>query len=269
MNRWTKEEVIALTSVVVTFLGVVVPVITPEVPCSVFKDCPARKGDSYAPVTNNDPTPSSLPEPKPVQPPIQSKNYTSPSPSETKPLQIPTTTDIPTTGQEELEANYTRLKNLLAAGDFKGADQETNERMRWVKDKVEKGWDRFPCQDLLTIDSLWHKYSNGKYGFKAQKEILIEAGGTSEVMERIDGNLIKSDMSQVMAREELKNIYRRFGEKGGWLVGDNSLSYDDLIFGLRGNKGHLPIKYAWNMNRGMIDLFTLYLFTQFSLACNL
>jgi hypothetical protein len=41
----------------------------------------------------------------------------------------------------------------------------------------EQGWldersiKQFPCQDLRTIDRLWRKYSNGRFGFTAQKSV--------------------------------------------------------------------------------------------------
>ncbi|MCL2924425.1 MAG: GUN4 domain-containing protein [Trichodesmium sp. MAG_R04] len=31
--------------------------------------------------------------------------------------------------------------------------------------------DNLPCEDLLTIDRLWVKYSGGKFGFRVQKQI--------------------------------------------------------------------------------------------------
>jgi len=35
----------------------------------------------------------------------------------------------------------------------------------------------FPCQDIRTIDQLWVKYSQGKFGFSVQKEIYLSVGG--------------------------------------------------------------------------------------------
>jgi hypothetical protein len=36
----------------------------------------------------------------------------------------------------------------------------------------------FPCDVLRTIDSLWVKYSDGRFGFSVQKKIYIEVGGS-------------------------------------------------------------------------------------------
>ena len=40
----------------------------------------------------------------------------------------------------------------------------------------------FPCADLRTIDALWVKYSQGKWGFNVQKRIYVECGA------KLDGN---------------------------------------------------------------------------------
>ncbi|WP_339461644.1 GUN4 domain-containing protein, partial [Nodularia spumigena] len=48
--------------------------------------------------------------------------------------------------------------------------------------REEEGWldtnsiEQFPCTDLRTIDQLWVKYSQGKYGFSVQKKIWQKAG---------------------------------------------------------------------------------------------
>jgi len=36
--------------------------------------------------------------------------------------------------------------------------------------------DNFPCEDLRTIDQLWVKYSNGRFGFSVQKRIYQSLG---------------------------------------------------------------------------------------------
>ena len=38
--------------------------------------------------------------------------------------------------------------------------------------------DNFPCEDLRTIDQLWVKYSDGRFGFSVQKRIYQNLGGT-------------------------------------------------------------------------------------------
>ena len=57
----------------------------------------------------------------------------------------------------------------------------------------------FPCTDLRTIDSLWIKYSNGRFGFSVQKKIYLEVGGVP------DGNF----------NEE---AWKKLGERVGWRI---------------------------------------------------
>ncbi len=78
--------------------------------------------------------------------------------------------------------DYTRLRDLLKAGEWKEADQETLKVMLKAAKREEEGWldtnsiEQFPCTDLRTIDQLWVKYSQGKYGFSVQKKIWQKAG---------------------------------------------------------------------------------------------
>ena len=77
---------------------------------------------------------------------------------------------------------YTKLRDLLKAKNWKAADQETDDRMCEVMGRQDEGWLRsedaqnFPCQDLRSIDQLWVKYSQGKFGFSVQKKIWQECG---------------------------------------------------------------------------------------------
>lgn len=72
---------------------------------------------------------------------------------------------------------YVKLRDLLKAGNWKEADQETVDRMLEVIDKVHwltvkvKDLQKFPCQDLRNINRLWVKYSDGRFGFNIQKKI--------------------------------------------------------------------------------------------------
>jgi HTH-type transcriptional regulator/antitoxin HigA len=42
---------------------------------------------------------------------------------------------------------------------------------------VTNSIENFPCDDLRTIDQLWVKYSQGRFGFSVQKKIWLEVGG--------------------------------------------------------------------------------------------
>ena len=124
--------------------------------------------------------------------------------------------------------NYENLRDLLAAGKWKEADQETNSCMLKVARREKEGWlkteniDNFPCQDLRTIDQLWVKYSNGKFGFSVHKQIYQSLGGTREC----DGK-----------------IWEAFADRVGWRQGERWLRYDDLTFSLDTHfKGYLPLQ---------------------------
>jgi len=83
----------------------------------------------------------------------------------------------------EKRADYTRLRDLLAAGKWKDADQETARVMLLAAGQQQRGFlqqediENFPCEDFRTIDRLWVKYSNGRFGFSVQKKIWLEVGG--------------------------------------------------------------------------------------------
>jgi hypothetical protein len=96
----------------------------------------------------------------------------------------------PTSKEVELKSergvDYTKLRDLLAEGKWKEADQKTGKVMCQAARRESEGWlnvesiDNFPCEDLRTINQLWLHYSNGKFGFSVQKEIYESLGGTRE-----------------------------------------------------------------------------------------
>ena len=102
----------------------------------------------------------------------------------------------------------------------------------------------FPCRDLRTIDLLWVKHSNGKFGFSVQKEIYQSLGGT---------------------RQYNSKILEGFGDNVGWRQEGNWLRYDDLTFSLDTHyMGHLPshvgpsVVVGWNpVGRGLWKKYIL------------
>ena len=137
--------------------------------------------------------------------------------------------------------DYTKLRDLLAAGERKEANRETKERMVEVANRQKQGYldvkdiDNFPCEDLRTIDQLWVHYSNGRFGFSVQKDIYLGLDGT---------------------RNYKEEIWYKFGEQVGWRKGGEWLSYSELEYKLRNTTlwGHLPIEeqcgWAWG-GRGL------------------
>jgi len=73
--------------------------------------------------------------------------------------------------------DYKTLTELLTAGKWKEADEETGALMLKIACRQEKGYlsseaiRNFPCQELDQIDQLWLNYSNRHFGFSVQKSI--------------------------------------------------------------------------------------------------
>lgn len=130
--------------------------------------------------------------------------------------------------KEKVSSPYIQLFNHLAVGEWDKADLETASIMLRLAKREEEGWldieslNKFPSEELCTIDWLWVTYSDGHFGFSVQKRIWESI------------------------RKELKNdevnydIYKIFGEHLGWCVKDNWLTYNDLSFSLTASQGHLP-----------------------------
>ncbi len=78
--------------------------------------------------------------------------------------------------------DYTMLQNLLKVGRWREADQETGRRMLEAVGREANDWilseelRNFPCADLQTIDQLWVKYSDGRFGFSVQQRIWEDCG---------------------------------------------------------------------------------------------
>ncbi|MDE5083324.1 MAG: GUN4 domain-containing protein, partial [Trichodesmium sp. St18_bin1] len=109
--------------------------------------------------------------------------------------------------------DYRKLRDLLAVGRWKEADQETDRVMLKAARRESEGYlrksdvENFSCQDLRTIDKLWVKYSNGNFGFSVQKQIYQSVGGTKEFD---------------------YDVWIKFGDKVGWRKGGQWLDYSEL-----------------------------------------
>jgi hypothetical protein len=145
--------------------------------------------------------------------------------------------------------NYRQLEQLLKAGKWKEADQETANKMLEVAGRIKEEYlsgediDKFPCEDLRTIDQLWVKYSNGRFGFSVQKRIYQSLGGT---------------------RSYDSKVWKAFGDQVGWRVRGSWLNYKDLKFNQTAPSGHLPgglvndWRWAWvfRVRRWGLDIFS-------------
>jgi tRNA A-37 threonylcarbamoyl transferase component Bud32 len=121
---------------------------------------------------------------------------------------------------------YLWLEALLAVGKWWEADRETNAVMCRVAGREQEGWldieaiENFPIEELKTIDRLWRKYSQGRFGFSVQKQIYQRLGGT---------------------REYDRQIWSQFGAIVRWRIkNDCYCYYKNLSFQLTAPRGHLP-----------------------------
>lgn len=145
-------------------------------------------------------------------------------------LESPLKIEIPADDlSSEKGVDYTKLRDLLKARKLEEADYETYLVMLRVVGRKEGDWIRakellnFPCTDLRTIDQLWAKYSNGRFGFSVQKKIYLECGG------KPDGKYYEE-------------AWERFGDRVGWKVNSSWISYDDVKYDTSGPTGHLPFR---------------------------
>jgi serine/threonine protein kinase len=127
-----------------------------------------------------------------------------------------------------VEVKYTKLRDLLAKKKWKEADQETRAVMCQAVGKSPSSYlsssdiQKFPCEDLWTIDQMWVKYSQGRFGFSVQKQIYQDARGE----------------------------YQIFCEKVGWFAYNPYHPDSGLKFSDKAAPGHLPSRrwvggYEW------------------------
>ncbi|MEM9218834.1 MAG: GUN4 domain-containing protein [Cyanobacteria bacterium P01_F01_bin.150] len=129
----------------------------------------------------------------------------------------------------ERDINYEQLETLLRNKAWRDADEETLEVMRQATSR-RVGWlDRqaileLPSTDLKTIDALWSKYSQGRFGFRVQQDIFkTTQASTSNVA--------------------------RFGQEVGWTIWQSTWIgfkyYKQLTFDVSAPPGHFPAKWFW------------------------
>jgi len=97
--------------------------------------------------------------------------------------------DAPAATEVELVSacglDYTALRDLLAAGEFQKADDETRAKLIEMAGPtaIKRGWVYFtevkdiPTEDLQTVDRLWKAYSEGKFGYSVQRLVWEKYDG--------------------------------------------------------------------------------------------
>ena len=132
-------------------------------------------------------------------------------------LQLSQLTDELTLVSHASGMDYRNLQQLLSAQNWKDADKETYSIMLKISERENVCWlddgdiRKFPRYDLRIINQLWVRYSDGKFGFSIQKQILQN--------------------------------HKQFTARCGWienLAKNELIKYEDYNFTLDANRGHLP-----------------------------
>ncbi|NJK37009.1 MAG: protein kinase [Oscillatoriales cyanobacterium RM2_1_1] len=114
--------------------------------------------------------------------------------------------------------DYIPLQQMLATRRWQKADQETGTLLRQVLKKATSQYlhpqdlKDLPCEDLGTIDRLWLKYSNGRFGFSVQGQIY----------------------------QKFEGDYGAFCQQVGWLTYNPLNPLQSFTFKLSAPVGHLP-----------------------------
>lgn len=119
--------------------------------------------------------------------------------------------------------NYIRLWELLNRKAWKAANEETLARLIEAGGQPERDLEtidvgRIPLVDLQTIDALWAKASNGRFGFKAQLKLWQEAN---------------ADPSKPVD-------FETFGKLVDWRRNNSWIGYSFTDFSDNAVRGHLP-----------------------------
>ncbi|NJO08382.1 MAG: GUN4 domain-containing protein [Leptolyngbyaceae cyanobacterium SL_1_1] len=132
--------------------------------------------------------------------------------------------------ESEKGVDYSYLKKLLELHQWREADRETASVMLLAAGRTQAGWldkesiEKFPRQDLHTIDQLWLRYSCGRFGFSVQKEIWLEVG------DKVDYETEK-----------------KLGDRLGWRVNEKWIRHGEVVFDLSAPRGHLPLLGIWGL----------------------
>lgn len=119
--------------------------------------------------------------------------------------------------------DFSKLKSLLEAQDFKAADAETRSLLIKMcgAEAQKRGWVYFaevktiPEEDMDTLEKLWQEHSNGRFGFVQQRKIWRKNRGQ----------------------------FDKFAEEVSWFTDTwkNRNWPDEFIYSLEAPVGHLPL----------------------------
>ena len=132
---------------------------------------------------------------------------------------------------------YQDLQKYLAEENWFEADQETIRLIlavtaKEIEELTPEDIQHFPCNDLMVIDRLWMKYSDGRFGFSPQLKVYQEHGGTFDTT-------IEQNQQLIVA----------WGEQLGWRKDNRWLPCSELDFSLQAPFGCHPSRW-WNSPYG-------------------
>lgn len=132
---------------------------------------------------------------------------------------------------------YQDLQKYLAEENWFEADKETIRLILAVTSKeieelTPEDIQHFPCNDLMVIDRLWTKYSDGRFGFSPQLKAYQELGGTFDT-----------------TVEQNQQLIETWGEGLGWRKNNRWLPCKELDFSLNAPIGCHPSRW-WNSPYG-------------------
>ena len=144
---------------------------------------------------------------------------------------------------------YGKLRDLLAEGKWKEADQQTTKIMLEIAGKgsqdvfTPEAVKTFPCNTIRVIDQLWRKYSNDRFGFSVQLRIYQSLGGNMDT-------LIAQNMK----------FLHSLGERIGWRKNKKWIEYDHFDFSVPPPVGAFPGEW-WHSPYGekMANFFFAHL----------
>jgi len=152
--------------------------------------------------------------------------------------------------------DYTRLRDLLRDGVWIEADRETLAVMLKASGSEQNtsldlgSISKLPCTDLRTIDQLWVKYSNGRFGFSVQKRIWESVEDYDTFSDRVGW------------RKWTKVVINKwFGLKQQTEKQIKWLTYSDFTFDISAPEGHLPIlvpRSVWGQEVRVFSVLGLF-----------
>ena len=131
--------------------------------------------------------------------------------------------------------DYKALSDYLENNHWKEADQVTEHLMRQLS------------VDLLILDELWTRFSDGRFGFSIQSQIWQELGCIVTIPPDYKYGMAWETGDSDVALEKA----HKFAQRVGWMndLGE-WIKYENLDFSLNAPYGHLPL----GAGRGMDSL---------------